>query len=109
MPGVFQFGAFTQADRLVKAGTAYTAVGVGTVVAAPGAVVAVPSAIEAVGGLDGLLNLGRSIALNPEYALNAMDFIQAFVPDGGSPAMTWGGISGFWISAAKDILEAGIP
>ena len=52
---IFQFGAFTQADRLVKVGTAYTAAGVGTVIAAPTVVAAAPYVVSGYEATDTFL------------------------------------------------------
>ena len=52
---IFQFGVFTQADRLVKAGTAYTAVGITAVVAAPTVVAGAPYVVSGYEATDTFL------------------------------------------------------
>jgi len=79
---IFQFGAFTQGDRLVKAGTAYTVAGIGTVVAAPVAV----AAYSATG--DAVLELGAS----PEDINAIWDIVRSVIsPLSTTPPSTVGG------------------
>ena len=79
---IFQFGAFTQADRVVRAGTAYTVAGIGTVVAAPVAV----AAYSATG--DAVLELGAS----PEDINAIWDIVRSVIsPLSTTPPSTVGG------------------
>jgi hypothetical protein len=66
--------------------------GVETVVIV-GVEAAAPLAPRVISTVDQLLELGRSIALNPEYIEFAHDFIQGYTP-GVAPA-TLGGFAGF--------------
>jgi RHS repeat-associated protein len=79
---IFQFGAFTQAYKVVKAGTIYTAAGVGTVIAAPVAV----EAYSATG--DALLELEAS----PEDINAVWDIVRSVLsPMSTTPPSTVGG------------------